>query len=48
MGIGKKHIYWLQMNANIEKTIKYCLTCLDFHATQNKDKTASYRILERL
>ena len=37
-------IYWINMNADIEDTVKNCPTCLDFQATQPKDKTISHKI----
>ena len=37
-------IYWVKTNADIEDRITHCTTCLDFKATQPKDKTTSPEI----
>ena len=53
MGIEEKRqlapesIYWINMNADIKATVKYCSTCLDFQVTQQKDKTMSHEIPRR-
>ena len=37
-------IYWFNMNANIENTIKHFFTCLDFEQTQPKEKIIHHKI----
>ena len=45
MGIEKtrllacESIYWINMNGDIEEIVKKCIPCLDFQATQPKNKT---------
>ena len=31
--VARKSIFWINMNADIEETVKNCPTCLDFQAT---------------
>ena len=50
MGIDKtkllahKSVYWSNINANIEKYIKQCATCLEFQQTQPKEKSIQHNI----
>ena len=37
-------IYWVNMNVDIEETVKNCPTCLDFQSIWPKDKTLSHKI----
>ena len=46
--LGNESICWMNMNAGIEEMVKKCPTCLDFKATQQRDKTMSHEILGRL
>ena len=39
-----KSIYWINMSVAIEDTVNNCPVCLDFWATQIKDKTMSHHI----
>ena len=39
--VGIQVIYWVNMNASIEETVKNFPTGLDFQSTQPKDKTVS-------
>ena len=54
MGIQKtrllahKSIYWVNIHADIEDTIKDFTVCHNFQATQPKDKTLSHEIPGRL
>ena len=41
--LAHKPIYWINMNAHIEEMVKNCPTCLDFPATQPKDKIIPYK-----
>ena len=42
--LARESIYWVNMNANIEKTVNTAPTSLDFQSTQPKDKTMSSKI----
>ena len=50
MGIEKnkllacKSVYWADINADIEKRIKNCATCLEFHQMQPKEKIIHHDI----
>ena len=48
MGTGKKmrllvheSVYWLNMNADIENTMKYCATYQDYRQTQQHEKNTA-------
>ena len=38
-------VYWININDDIEKHIKSCITCLTFQQTQPKDKIIQHDIL---
>ena len=50
MGIEKmkllvhKYVHWHSINADIEKYIKQCATCLEFQQTQPKEKTIHHEV----
>ena len=39
MQLAHESIYWVNMNANTEETIRNCPTCLDKMPIQPKDRT---------
>ena len=39
-----KCVYWHSINADIEKYIKQCVSCLEFQQTQPKEKIIHHEI----
>ena len=37
-----KSVYWMNMNADIENTIKQCATCLEYQQTPSWDKAVPH------
>ena len=54
MGIEKttflayKSVYWVNMNADIENTIKQCSSCLEYQNMQLQEKTIPNKVLAKL
>ena len=44
----REYIYWVNINADINNVIKSCSTCLEFQATQLKDKPILHDIPDKL
>ena len=50
MGIEKMHllvrelVYWINMNTDIEQTVRQCSTCLEYHHTQPCKTTLHYDV----
>ena len=44
---AKESIYWIKINTDIDNTIKNCPTCLEFQATQPKDKLIPHDIPDK-
>ena len=40
----RKSVYWMNMNAGIEKTTKQCAICLDYWLTQPHKKTIPCKV----
>ena len=40
----RESVYWTNMNADIEHTVKQCATCLEYQQTQAKERTLHYKI----
>ena len=38
-------VYWVNVNADIEKTMKQCATCLDYQKTKPHEKMIMYELL---
>ena len=38
-------VYWVNMNAHIENTVKQCAICQDYHLTEPHEKAIPYDIL---
>ena len=53
MGIQKirilvrQSLHWVNMNANIEKVIKWCATCFKYQQMQHIENTIPYDVLHR-
>ena len=37
-------MYWINMNADMENTMKQCTTCLEYQQTQPNEKTIPYEV----
>ena len=48
MLLACESIYWVNMNADIDKTIENCSTYLDFQAGRSNGKKVSHKIPGRL
>ena len=42
--LASKSVYWINMNADINSTIKQCATCLECQQTQPQEKTILYQL----
>ena len=43
--LARKSMYRVNMNPDIENTIKWCATCLEYQQTQPHEKTIPYEVL---
>ena len=42
---SEESVYWVNMNEDINNTVKQCGTCLEYQQTQPHKKTVPYEIL---